>query len=286
MLTENMNNGQDTAPIVSIWDRLLKNTCESNETDTFKKSAFGKIMKLYHEKRDWALKKLKTVYSSGDIHLLNLIDSKFVDFFARYSSVIFKHEMLFADVPYTVENEIIYELISIAGQSPHLEQLCLTIIGKMLNQAQNAQTHQQVIEQTCNFATSSYAFSQIPSRTTYCLCQKHIHQLAELSGDMTCFLSIMADNWFPTWEEMGILCFLPHQQVQVRIAISKWLKKLSAYIRGKQADDATCSYNINWLAELGFGKDSEPITKDQFLRMLHPDTYAGKEYFSFLFTLL
>jgi hypothetical protein len=294
--TDPVQQEEEKEEVVSIWERLLAQNHKSKETKTYKKSGFAKIMKLYEEKRDFTLQKFDEIKSldlkqqtenidlPGDSHKLCLIYSEFAVFFARYSPVIFKHELMFTAIPFRDECFIIMDLLDIAREVSELEATCREIISLMLNQTPHMLDLPQLTELVRDFTTSLYLVDYCPSKMDSERFLRRLMQFSEISQEVGKFLALFAANWYPTWEELGIAHYLPCEQVNARIRLSHWLAELSCHYR-KLEDEVgeRRVFCVSLFEELGISRDSEFATKDGSLRLLHPDTYAGQESFEFLF---
>ncbi len=286
---------EENDEVVRIWERLLAQNHKSKETKTYKKSGFAKIMKLYEEKRDFALLKLEEIKSPelkqetenidlpGDSHKLCLIYNEFAVFFARYSAVIFKHELMFTAIPFRDELFILRDLLHIVKWVPELEANCREIISLMLNQASHELDLPQLTELVRNFTTSLYMVDYCPRKIDGERFLRRLRQFSEISQEVGRFLALFATNWYPTWEELGVAHYLPCEQVNTRIRLSHWLVELSCHYMELKNTDTDRAFYAGLFDELGISRDSEFATKDGSLRLMHPDTYAGQEGFEFLF---
>lgn len=287
---------EEQPKVVTIWERLLAQNHKSKETKTYKKSKFAEIMKEYEEKRESALLKLDEIRSlelkqqtenidfSGDFQKLYLVYIEFSQFFASYSAIIFKHELMFTTIPFRDECFILREILYIAKEVPELKAICREIISLMLNQASYELDLPQLTQLVRDFTSSLYMVDYCPRRIDAVRFLQRLRQFSEISQGVGRFLALFATNWFPTWEQLGITHYLDCEQVNIRIRLADWLSKLSGHYTKLQADAGESQvFNRNFFEELGITQDSEFATKDGSLLLMHPNTYAGQEGFEFLF---
>jgi hypothetical protein len=299
MSSENQNDAipaaeEEQPKVVSIWDRLLAQEYKSTETKTYKKSGFAKIMKIYKEKRDWAESTLAAIRSpdmklyeenvdlEGDSYSLFLIMQNYAEFFADYSAVIFKHELLFADVPFRAENKILSVLLLISKEVPELEPNARAIICRILNVDQLEIDLIQIDDMTSEFRRSLFMVDRVtnPNKKMGELrfIQRMDH-LADVLHQSTGFVMAIFTNWRAMWNLLGITQYLPCTQVLHRIRLARWLGEFSRFYTNLLVERE----RVNFFEMMGIEPDSEFTTAPGSLRLIHPSTYAGQEDFAFLF---